>query len=133
MDEELRKKITNREIFNYVNELETRVKWYEKKYGSYIEKRGLHNWKNLFRKPNNYEWTILFMILMALFIGWAYQIDTQQCRETLNKIEGICIEYCSSEFSIERAEQEATQELEKTGDINLSLFIFKAENSSSNE
>lgn len=58
-----------------------------------IEKRGLHNWKNLFRKPTLYEWVILFMLIMALFIAWAYQNDTSLCREVLNNLETMCLRY----------------------------------------
>lgn len=70
-------------------ELEKRLAWYSKKYGSYIEKRGLKNWKNLFNKPTLYEWTILFMILMALFIAWAYERDTALCRQVIEKQESF--------------------------------------------
>ena len=58
-------------------QLEAKVKWYEKKYGPVIQKRGLNNWKNLFRKPNLYEWLILAMLLMALFMAWAYTHDIE--------------------------------------------------------
>ncbi len=60
-----------------------KVKWYEKRYGPVIGKRGSGNWKNLFRMPNIYEWTILFMIIMALFMAWAYNYDISTCREVL--------------------------------------------------
>lgn len=70
-------------------ELLKRVNWFEKKYGPYIEKRGLHNWKNLFRKPTLYEWVILFMTLMALFIFWAYQQDMAECREIIIECNAI--------------------------------------------
>lgn len=56
-------------------ELEKRLCWYEKKFGPYIEKRGLHNWKNLFRKPTILEWTIFFLLILALLLGWTYQHD----------------------------------------------------------
>ena len=62
-------------------ELKERLNWYSKKYGPYIRNRGVHNWKNLFLKPNIYDWTILFMIIMALFIAWSYQHDIAICRE----------------------------------------------------
>lgn len=57
-------------------ELEKRLKWYEKKFGPYIEKRGLHNWKNLFRWPTMYEWVIFGMIILSLFMYWAWNHDT---------------------------------------------------------
>ncbi len=51
------------------------IKWYEKRYGPYIEKRGIHNWKNLFRKPNIYEIVILFMLVMFFVLIFAYVHD----------------------------------------------------------
>lgn len=68
-------------------ELEGRLKWYNNKYGPYIGNRGVHNWKNLFKKPNLQEWTILVMLIMMLFIGWAYQHDIAECKDFLLTIE----------------------------------------------
>jgi len=75
-------------------ELEKRVKWYERKYGPYIEKRGLNNWKNLFKKPILLEWVILAMIIMAIFMAFAYQSETAQCRDV---IANPCL-YCNNFF-----------------------------------
>lgn len=58
-------------------------------------KRGIHNWRNLFRKPTLLEWTILFMLLMVLFMVWAYQRDTALCRETLKEIRTNPCQYCN--------------------------------------
>lgn len=79
-----------------VNEisLEKRLKYYEDKYGPYIEKRGLQNWRNLFRKPNMLEWTIFFMLVMGLFIAWAYHNDISQCQEVINQINEDPCYYC---------------------------------------
>ncbi|GAG84749.1 unnamed protein product [marine sediment metagenome] len=74
-------------------ELEKKASWYEKKYGPYIEKKGLHNWKNLFRKPTLLEYIILFMLLMGLFMTWAYIEDTAICREIVNNP----VVFCSSQ------------------------------------
>jgi len=81
-------------------QLEKENIWFRQKYGHYIEKRGLNNWRNLFRKPTLLEWTILFMLIMALFIAWAYQHDIKQCRETLNNIDTICAEYKTTYVSV---------------------------------
>ncbi|MFW6130035.1 MAG: hypothetical protein ACOC56_02550 [Atribacterota bacterium] len=62
-----------------------------------IEKRGLHNWKNLFRKPNFYEWVILFMLIMVLFMTWAYQRDTKVCREFLRDFEDKACLICNQQ------------------------------------
>lgn len=82
-------------------ELEKRLIWYEKRYGPYIEKRGLKNWRNLFRKPTISEWTILVMLILAMFMGWAYQIDTAQCRESLSNLDVVCQGYQDSLILIE--------------------------------
>lgn len=66
-------------------EITKRLSWYEKRYGPYIEKRGLHNWKNLFRKPLLLEWIILIMLILTLFMAWAYGHDTQVCREIVKR------------------------------------------------
>jgi len=79
-------------------EIEKRLSWFSNKYGHYIEKRGLHNWRNLFRKPTISEWTILFMLLLVGFMGWAYQEDVSTCTETLTNLDSVCIKYCESEF-----------------------------------
>ena len=74
-----------KELQPYSNEyiqLQKKVKWYEKRFGPYIEKKGLHNWKNLFRKPTTYEWIILLMMITALFLFWAYRQDLTACQET---------------------------------------------------
>ncbi len=60
-------------------ELEKRLKWFEKKYGPYIETKGISNYKNLFRKPTRYEWVILLMMTLAVFMSIAYKIDIQNC------------------------------------------------------
>lgn len=67
------------------DELMKRVFWYKKKFGPYIEKKGLHNWKNLFRKPTLYEWVILIMVVMALFMAWAYSYDVGECKKIVKE------------------------------------------------
>ena len=78
-------------------ELEKKLSWFSKKYGPYIEKRGLGNWRNLFAKPTLSEWTILFMLLMMGFVAWAYLADTEECRETLTNLDVVCIDYCEAQ------------------------------------
>lgn len=46
-----------------------------------IESRGLHNWKNLFRKPTLQEYIILFLLLMFCVMGYFYSLETKICRE----------------------------------------------------
>jgi len=66
-------------------ELKERLNWYENKYGPYIKSKGIHNWKNLFKKPTYNDWVILFMLVMALFIAWSYQHDVSICREYIKQ------------------------------------------------
>lgn len=73
-------------------ELEKRLEWYSKKYGSYIEKRGLHNWRNLFVKPTILEWTILAMLILSLFMAYAYNHDMKACQDNCNS---RIINFCS--------------------------------------
>jgi len=75
-----------------INRLQKENDWYNKKYGPYIGKRGVHNWKNLFRRPNILEWTILIMLLMALFMGWAYYRDFKVYEQNIKE---NCCEICS--------------------------------------
>ena len=49
--------------------------------------RGLHNWKNLFKKPTFNDWFTLFIIIMIVFMAWAYQHDTQVCRDSVAIIQ----------------------------------------------
>ena len=74
-------------------ELEKRLKWYEKRYGPYIDKRGLNkeNIKNLFRWPTMQEWIVLILLLMALGLGWAYKHDINACQNALKEVEGLKI------------------------------------------
>ena len=55
---------------------------------------GLHNWKNLFRKPTLDDFLTLFIIILVIAAYFAYQSDTKTCRETLNNIKNICAQYC---------------------------------------
>jgi|24BtaG_2_1085350.scaffolds.fasta_scaffold00173_3 hypothetical protein len=79
-------------------ELEKRLNWYSNRYGPYVSKKGLHNWKNLFRRPTLNEWIILFMIITALFLGGAYRHDVSECREFLSNINNNACGLCDSQL-----------------------------------
>lgn len=64
-----------------------------------VEKRGFHNWRKLFRKPTLYEWTILFMLILSLFMSWAYQRDIQEYRNFLKDIETNACAICQQQIS----------------------------------
>lgn len=71
------------------------LEWYRKRY-SYRGRRGLQDIrKNLFRMPNNYEWTILVMLLFVLGMGYAYKHDISLCQDTLKRLPEIACSYCS--------------------------------------
>lgn len=76
--------------------LKAENEWYQRKYGPAITDKGLKNWKNLFRKPTPLEWTILIMLVLALFMGWAYQHDTQQCRYFMENITEESCRICNT-------------------------------------
>jgi len=38
-------------------------------------------WKELWKMPTMHEWITLFIIVMVLFVAWAYKHDTQVCRD----------------------------------------------------
>ena len=81
-------------------ELIKRLNWFERKYGPYIERRGIHNWRNLFRKPTVNEWTILFMLILSFFLTLAYQRDVALCQEIIkNYNEGFTGDFNFSEQS----------------------------------
>lgn len=76
-------------------ELEKRVSWYEKNYGPYIEKTGLSNWKNLFRKPTSRDILLLVIIIFVLLGAVTYKYDIQTCQETLKNLPKDVCEACS--------------------------------------
>jgi hypothetical protein len=54
---------------------------------------GMNNWKNLFRKPTIDDWVTLFILIMLLVAAFAYTTETKQCRETLQNLDRICLDY----------------------------------------
>lgn len=96
------------------------LEYYRKTYGPIIEKRGFHNWKNLFKKPSFSEWIVLFMLIMGLFLAWAYKIDIKSCEDFVQNITENSCYYCNL----------WTQEKEKVDlrKINNFSFIFKEDN-----
>jgi len=74
-----------------ITKLTKENQWYNKTYGPYIERRGLRNWRNLFRRPNILEWTILVMLLIGIFMGWAYERDVTLCRDYIKYHENQSI------------------------------------------
>ena len=53
-------------------------------------------WQALWRKPTLNEWINLFIIVMILFIAWAYRHDTQVCRDYIGNLSQICAQGLST-------------------------------------
>lgn len=74
-----------------------------------IKKRGLHNWKNLFRWPNGYEWTILIMLAFVLIIAYSYKHETALCKYTVENFDTLCIQYQTQLNKIEKFNNDQAQ------------------------
>lgn len=105
-------------------ELKTKLKWYEQKYGPYYETKGLKNWKNLFRKPTLMEGTLFILVILTLFGGYLYGLETKTCRETLENLPTEVCEACR-EFELKRDAYDAQQDYD-FGEINIT-FVDDAE------
>jgi len=55
------------------------------------KERGIHNYKNLFRKPRLYELISLFIILSMFFVSWAYYRDITVLQNALKLCQSKCI------------------------------------------
>ena len=57
-----------------------------------ITEVGLHgdNFKKLFQWPTFKDWIILFMLLMAMLLSYAYNAETKTCRDTMQNLDEIC-------------------------------------------
>lgn len=60
---------------------------------------GVHNWKNLFRKPTFEDYIMLFIILMAIISSYAYNADVNNIVEYY---EGG--DYCSNQIQLNNLE-----------------------------
>jgi len=103
-------------------ELEKRLKWYESKYGPYYEKKGLRNWKNLFKKPTPSQMTVFLLVVIILIGALGYSNDTKSCRETLQTLPRDVCEACS-----EFRSNQSFYETEKGFNYSGVVFINKTE------
>jgi len=69
-----------------------RLKWYEGRYGPYIEKKGWQNKGNLFRKPTMNEWIILLLLIMCVYFAIVGQLNENTCAKA--------VEYYNSQHAI---------------------------------
>ena len=49
------------------------------------------SWKALWRKPTLSEWIELFILVMIVFVAWAYNRDMKVCQDYISKMEESCI------------------------------------------
>lgn len=50
-------------------------------------------WKNLFR----IDGMLIFLVVMALFLAWAYNHDVKTCQETITNLPTIACQYCDDQ------------------------------------
>lgn len=46
------------------------------------------------------DWITLFIIIMVLFMAWAYGRDLQQCRDFTKNIDKVCLQYNSHNIQL---------------------------------
>jgi len=100
-------------------EAKERLNWYEKKYGPYIKKRGVHNIKNLFRWPTLQEWIVLIMLILVLFMAWAYNNDTRECRGFFNNLDRNINEICENNRGLNASGSQ--DQILSIGGLNITL------------
>jgi len=61
-----------------------------------IEKRGMHNWRKLFRKPTSSDWIILLMLFFVMITIFLYKHDVEQCLIIVGELVER-VEECESE------------------------------------
>ena len=62
-------------------------------------KSGLHNWKNLFRRPTVDEWITLFILIMLVLSTYAYKKDMNELNEYYSSGD-----YCNQQLMLEQQE-----------------------------
>jgi len=73
------------------------------------------NLKNLvWGKPTFNDWFMFFIIVMTLFMAWAYQHDISDCQYVLNNIDDICLQQNNYLQDIETANKEITEKYNTT-------------------
>lgn len=92
-------------------------------------KRGPHNWRNLFKKPTTSDWLILIILIITLVGAYAYYHDTKTCRETIQNLPTICMQYEFSQDKIAKVNSELNSTYKKTADElkNLNISVYKKE------
>lgn len=65
-----------------------------------IEKRGLHNVKNLFKKPTLEQWTIFILLLLSIGMALQFKVETQECRDALVALPSTACQICSIQINV---------------------------------
>jgi len=76
---------------------------------------GLRNWKNLFRKPTLDEYITIFIIFIAIFSYYQYNVDI---KNIIEYYEGG--DYCQNQIQLRNQEINANPLQKNLGLINLS-------------
>jgi len=58
-----------------------------------LTERGLKNWKNLFKKPDLDSFITLALIILVLYLAWAYKRDISVLRDLLANCNPISKPY----------------------------------------
>ena len=65
-------------------------------------------------KPSFIDWIIFFIIIMTLFMAWAYNHDMEACQEVVNNIDSICTQYMGDMLNRDSKNVELTQRFNAT-------------------
>ncbi len=68
-------------------------------------KTGVHNFKNLFRKPTFDDFITLFIILMVMFAGYVYKQDITSLNDYYTSGD-----YCKQEFNLNNSKEHSIVE-----------------------
>ena len=50
------------------------------------EKKGIHNWRNLFKKPTLNDWVVTIMLVFVLILVFFYKLDVDGCVGVIEKL-----------------------------------------------
>jgi len=75
--------------------------------------------KLIWGKPSFNDWMIFVIIVLTLFMAWAYQHDISSCQDVVNNLDDICLKYNVNLKVTELANEKLEEQYEP---INFSKF-----------
>ena len=75
--------------------------------------------KLIWGKPSFNDWMIFVIIVLTLFMAWAYQHDISSCQDVVNNLDSICLKYNVNMKVTELANEKLEEQYEP---INFSKF-----------